>query len=153
MEHLHPDFKELLGLFNRYQAEYVIVGGYALAFYGVPRYTGDIDLLIHTTHENAQKILSALDEFGFDALELDEDDLIRPDQIVQLGYPPVRVDILTSISGVEWEEVWEGKAEGCFGDLHCQFIGKDAFVKNKKASGRYKDLGDIEALGEDPTKV
>ena len=101
------DFKELFELFNKHNVEYVIVGGYALAYHGAPRYTGDIDILINPTEDNAERVLEALGEFGFGALGLSVKDFTQPGQILQLGYPPSRIDILTSISGVDWNEITE----------------------------------------------
>lgn len=146
---IQSDFKDLLALFNKYQIKYLIVGGYALAFYGAPRMTGDIDLYIEPAIENAQKIIRALTEFGFHNLEIEVDDLTQPEQVIQLGVPPVRVDILTSLSGVSWEEAFTSKEEGNYGGLKVFYIGKHSFLANKKAVGRKKDEADIEALGED----
>ena len=144
-----PDFKELLELFNSHGVEYLVVGAYALAFHGAPRNTGDIDLLVQIHPENAVKIVSALQAFGFGALGLKVEDFLQPDQVVQLGVPPVRVDILTSISGVTWEEAHAGRTPGRYGDVPVNFIGKNEYIKNKRATGRKKDAADIEALGED----
>jgi len=140
------DFKELFELFNKFKVEYVIVGGYALAYHGAPRYTGDIDVLIHSTEENAECVLEALDAFGFGSLGLSINDFTQPEQVLQLGYPPSRIDILTSISGVNWKEVTENTVSDNFMGQHVRYIGLDQFIKNKRASGRPKDLADIEAL-------
>ncbi|MCK5305517.1 MAG: hypothetical protein KAJ66_00060 [Candidatus Omnitrophica bacterium] len=142
------DFKELLELFNANNVEYAIVGGYALAFYGAPRYTGDIDLLIKPDQENAQKVLSALKDFGFDGLNLASNDFFSPGKVVQLGVPPVRVDIMTSISGLTWEQIAPNRVSGSYGNVPVYYIGKQEFIVNKKAISRHKDLADIEALGE-----
>src|SRR3989339_809438 len=106
---LPNDFKELLELFNKHRVEYLIVGGYALAFHGAPRLTGDIDLFVRPTSENAEWILAALDEFGFGSLNLSKDDFTTPGMVVQLGVPPVRIDIITRVSGVSWEKADAGK--------------------------------------------
>lgn len=142
----HPDFKELLALFNARGVEYLVVGAYALAFHGAPRYTGDIDLLVKTSPENAGNVLHALNDFGFRSPGLTVDDFLKPEQIVQLGVPPVRIDILTSLTGITWEEAIAGKESGHYGDVPVSFIGKTAYVKNKRATGRAKDLADIEAI-------
>lgn len=142
------DFKELLGLFNDHGVDYLVVGAYALAFHGAPRNTGDIDLLIRPDKENAQRILRALDEFGFGSLGLKTEDFERPEMVVQLGVPPVRIDIITSISGVTWEEADSGRVAGHYGGIPVHYIGKTEYIRNKAASGRKKDLADIEALGE-----
>ena len=145
---IQPDFKELLELLNGQNAEYLIVGSYALAHYGAPRYTGDIDIFINKTKENALKIKSVLDKFGFASLNLSQEDFCQDNQIIQLGVPPVRVDLITSISGVDWDTAWSGKEKGEYGGVPVHYLGKKEFIANKKASGRHKDLADIEALGE-----
>jgi len=145
---IQSDFKELLELFNSHKIEYLITGGYALAYHGAPRYTGDIDLFVKPDPENAANIINALDEFGFGSLGLTKEDFMEPNQIIQLGVAPGRIDIITSISGVTWEEANTGKIKGSCGGVTVNFVGREQFVKNKKATGRKKDLADIEALGE-----
>jgi hypothetical protein len=142
------DFKELLGLFGAHKVEYLIVGGYALAFYGAPRFTGDIDLLVKADSENAKRILGALEEFGFGSLKLSEDDFTLPNNVIQLGLPPVRVDIMTSLTAVSWEKAEADKVQGDYGDTPTYFISKADFIVNKRALGRKKDLADLEALGQ-----
>ena len=146
---VQPDFRDLLELLNEHKVEYLIVGGYALAFHGAPRFTGDIDVFVRPAPENAKRILSALTAFGFQFSNLDIEDFQTPDKVVQLGVPPVRVDLITSISGVTWEEAQAHKEPGVFGDVPVAYIGRSEFVANKRASGRQKDLADLEALGED----
>ena len=146
---VQPDFRELLELFNHHQVDYVIVGGYALAFHGAPRYTGDIDLLVNPTSENSSRIFTALVKFGFGSVGLSAEDFQKPNQIVQLGVPPVRVDIITSISGVATDEVLACSVPGKYGDLQVKYIGRDQLIMNKRSSGRKKDLSDLEALGEE----
>jgi len=145
---IQPDFRELLELFNAKSVEYLVVGGYALAFHGAPRYTGDIDLFVNPTPENAGRIMSALEAFGFGDAGLSVEVLLKLNQVVQLGMPPVRIEIITSISGVTWEEAAGGKVPGPYGDVPVYYIGRAQFVANKKAVGRLKDLADLEALGE-----
>ena len=142
------DFKELLALFNAHKVEYVVVGGFALAVHGAPRFTGDLDLLVHPTPENAHRVVAALGAFGFGSIGLTVADFEKPDQVVQLGVPPVRVDLITSISGVTWEAVETGAVAGDFGGQPVRYIGRDALVANKRATGRPRDLADLEALGE-----
>jgi len=137
---IQKDFKELLELFNIHKVEYLIVGGYALAFHGAPRFTGDIDLLVKADTENAKRILSALEEFGFGSMELSEVDFISPN--------PVRVDIMTSITAVDWEKAQANKVQSSYGDTPTYFISKADFIANKRALGRKKDLADLEALGQ-----
>jgi hypothetical protein len=146
---IQKDFKELLELFNAHKVEYLIVGGYALAFYGAPRFTGDIDLLVKADSENAKRILSALEGFGFGSLKLSEVDFTSPNNVIQLGVAPVRVDIMTSLTGVGWEKAQADKVRGNYGDTATYFISKADFIANKTALGRKKDLADLEALGQE----
>ncbi len=146
---VQQDFKELLELLNANRVEYVLVGAHALAYHGAPRYTGDLDLYVRPTPENAGRILEALSGFGFGSLGLSRDDFVQPDQVIQLGQPPVRVDLVTSISGVSWEEVSEHAIEDRFGNITVRYIGRNELLKNKRAIGRKKDLADLEALGEE----
>ncbi|MEW5768617.1 MAG: hypothetical protein AB1797_13585 [bacterium] len=142
------DFKELLALFNAHAVEYVIVGAYALAFYGAPRYTGDMDIYVRPGEANAGRIMAVLKEFGFGSVGLSGQDFIEPDKVVQLGYPPVRVDLMTSISGVSWEEAFGHRVSGEYGDVPVFYIGREDFLRNKRACGRKKGAADLEALDE-----
>ena len=146
---IQRDYKELLELFNAHNVEYLIVGGYALAFHGAPRFTGDIDLLVKPDAENAKRILAALAEFGFGSVDLSETDFTSGNNIIQLGVQPIRVDIMTSLTGVGWEKAESGKVVGNYGDTEVYFIGKDDFVLNKRTLGRKRDLADLEALEEE----
>ncbi|MBW1893163.1 MAG: nucleotidyltransferase [Deltaproteobacteria bacterium] len=146
---VQKDFKELLELFNAHKVKYLIVGGYALAYHGAPRYTGDIDVFVKPDKENALCILKALNEFGFGSAGLKEEDFKSPNKVVQLGYPPVRIDIITSISGVSWDEAFREREKGKYGEITVHYIGRDHYILNKRASGRRKDLADLEALGEE----
>ncbi len=143
------DFAELLALFNEHEVEYVIVGAYALAFHGVPRNTGDMDILVRPSARNARRILSALSDFGFGTLDLKPEDFRDPDSVVQLGVAPVRIDIITSITGVTWHEAYKGRAGGRYGGTAVNFLGRQELIANKRALGRKKDLADLEALGEE----
>jgi hypothetical protein len=145
---IRTDFKELLELFNKHKVEYLIVGGYALAFHGAPRYTRDIDLFVRPTTDNAERILAALDDFGFGSLNLSTGDFTMPGMVVQLGVPPVRIDLITRVSGVAWEKADAGKVAGFYSDVAVFFISREDFITNKKTTGRIKDAADIEALGE-----
>jgi len=146
---VQPDFRDLLALLNEHKVEYLIVGGYALAFHGAPRFTGDIDILVRPDPGNATRVLDALAAFGFRFANLTSADFENPNKVVQLGVPPVRIDIITSISGLSWEEADTAKEPGTFGDVAVSYIGRQEFIKNKRAAGRKKDLADIESLGED----
>jgi hypothetical protein len=144
---LQKDFRDLLELFNKNKVEYIIVGAYALAYHGVPRFTGDIDILVNHSPENAVLIVQSLAEFGFGSLGLTSQDFCQPEQIIQLGVPPVRIDILTTITGVSWRRADSGKESGLYGDIPVHFLGKQQYIENKRATGRIKDLADLEALG------
>jgi hypothetical protein len=146
---VQQDFRDLLELFNKHGVEYVIVGAYALGFHGSPRYTGDLDILVKPDTANAQSIIQALNEFGFEGTDLTSTDFEEKGKIVQLGFPPVRVDIFTSITGVSWEKVMSGRVEGQFGDLTVHYISREDLITNKRALGRKKDLADLEAIGEE----
>ena len=141
------DFKELLELFNKYRVEYMIVGGYALAFHGAPRYTGDMDIYIKPDSQNGERITTALKDFGFGEIGLSVEDFIYPEKVIQLGVPPVRIDIITSLSGVTWDEASAGKMSALYGDTEVHLIGREQFIKNKKATGRKRDIADLESLG------
>ncbi len=143
---IQKDFKELLKLFLKHEIDFLIVEGYALAFHGSPRFTGDIDVYIHPNKDNANKILQALDEFGFGSLGISIDDLSVEKKVVQLGVPPVRIDLITSLSGLSWQEAFDNREEGSYGDLNVYFIGRNELIKNKKATSRKRDLADIEDL-------
>jgi hypothetical protein len=145
---VQPDFRELLALLNKHAVEYIIVGGYALAFHGAPRFTGHIDIFVRPHPQNASRILEALSEFGFGSANLTEADFSTPNKVIQLGVPPVRVDLITSLTGVSWEEAVAAKSPGSYGDIPVFFIGRKEFIANKRAIGRKQDLADIEALGE-----
>ena len=145
---IQKDFKELLELLNKHNVAFMIVGGYALAFHGSPRYTGDIDIYVRPTRDNAARIIDSLKDFGFGSLGLTAEDFSTPNKVTQLGVPPVRIDIITSISGVTWDEAVSNQCQGVYGDTPVIFIGKKEFISNKEATGRKKDLADIEALIE-----
>lgn len=143
---LPQDFKEFLELFNAKGVEYMIVGSYALAYYGAPRYTGDIDVFVRRTEDNARRIMEALKEFGFVFPNLTWADFVKDDTVVQLGMPPVRIDILTFLSGMDWVMATAHKVSDEIDGVPVFVIGKADYIVNKRASGRAKDLADIEAL-------
>ncbi len=146
---IQPDFRELLKLLHNEKVEYIIVGAYALAFLGVPRYTGDLDLYIKPEKDNAKKIVNALEKYGFGSLGLSARDFENPGKIIQLGSPPARIDIITSISGVNWEDAKTNCLKDKYGDISINYLGRKQFISNKRATGRKKDLADLEALGEE----
>ncbi|MCB9610189.1 MAG: nucleotidyltransferase family protein [Polyangiaceae bacterium] len=145
---LPRDSRELLELFNAERVDYVVVGGHAVAFHGYPRFTGDIDLLVRRGDGNADRVLRALTQFGFGSVGLDVSDFEREDNVVQLGRPPNRIDILTSISGVSFDEAWAGAVNAEMDGVPVRILGRAELIANKKASGRAKDLADVEELGE-----
>jgi hypothetical protein len=143
---LTSDFKEFAGLFNSNGVEYLVVGGYALAAYGHPRYTGDLDFWIGTDPANASRVLAALDQFGFGSLGLRHEDLTAHNKVIQLGYPPARIDLLTSIDGLDFAPSFGRRMTVVVDEIPLHFICLDDFKTNKKAVGRHKDLADLEAL-------
>ena len=146
---VHQDFRDLLALFNKHRVDFIIVGAYALGYHGAPRYTGDLDVFVRPDPVNTTNIMKALDEFGFGSVGLTAADFEEEGKVVQLGVPPVRIDIVTSITGVSWEQARSGRVKGPFGDLAVYYIGREEFILNKRALGRKKDLADLEAVGEE----
>ena len=143
---LNTDWKEFLNLLVSYDVEFLIVGAWALAHYGEPRMTGDIDLWVATSPENAEKVVQVIDKFGFGSLGLTLEDFVHPDQVIQLGYPPRRIDVLTNISGLKFDEAWPSRVSGSLDGIPVYYISKEHFILNKKASGRNKDLADVDTL-------
>jgi hypothetical protein len=146
LAHLHSDSKEFIALLNSHEVEYLVVGGHAVAFHGHPRFTGDIDFFIRATEENAQRMLRVLGEFGFGSVGITAADLIATGRIVQLGLPPNRIDVLTSISGVDFESAWKSRVSAELDGLRVNFIAAADLLANKQASGRPKDLADVATL-------
>jgi len=146
------DFVYFIELLNTHNVEYMVVGAHALAYHGRPRHTGDLDIWIKPSMENAGKMINVLKDFGFGSLGLTEDDFLKENYVTQLGYPPLRIDILNSISGVNFDDAYKGRILGENDNLHISFINISDFIANKKASGRPKDLGDIEALNKKQRK-
>jgi hypothetical protein len=144
---VHPDFEDFVKALNLNKVEYVIVGSFALAFHGYPRATGDIDFWIHPKPANVKALIRALEDFGFGELDLSGEDILSG-KIIQLGYPPVRIDLVTVLDGVSAEEIWQSRVEGKFGKLAVFYVGKETYIKNKRALNRHKDLADLELLGE-----
>jgi hypothetical protein len=140
------DFIDFIELLNLHQVEYMVVGAHALAFHGRPRHTGDLDIWIKPSAANAGKMVNVLKDFGFDSLGLTKEDFLKENYVTQLGYPPLRIDILNAISGVNFDDAYKGMVVGLYDDLSVAFINISDFIANKQASGRAKDLGDIDAL-------
>ncbi len=151
MENLPRDFKEFLSLLNEHQVEYLLVGGYAVALHGYPRYTGDIDFWVRITEENALKIVTVLKKFGFDLPELSKEMFLDLNRMTRLGREPVKIEILNSISGLTYDEAIKGVKIFEIDGIQIPVIGLEELRKNKKASGRAKDLADLENLPESPS--
>ncbi len=143
---ISKDFREFLKLLNKNNVKYLVVGGYALAFHGHPRYTKDIDIWVLVNPDNAENIVKTLSDFGFSTLKLKKDDFLEPGYVIQLGYPPHRIDILTSVTGLNFEDCYPKKIEIDIDGLKVSFIDLENFKKNKKAVGRFQDLADLENL-------
>jgi hypothetical protein len=145
---MNPDFVGLLRALSEADARYLIVGAYAVTFHSRPRATGDLDIWIDATPENASRVMDALAAFGAPLMDLTEADLATPGIVYQIGVPPRRIDLLTSITGVTFGEAWPARVSGAFGDIECPFIGRAELARNKRALGRRQDLADLELLGE-----
>lgn len=142
------DFEELFACLNARGVRAVIVGAYAVAFHAKPRFTKDIDILVEPSIENADRLLAALADFGFGSLGLTASDFATAGRIVQLGYPPSRVDLITAIDGVDFATAWRGRVEGRYGSAAVFYLGKDQLIRNKSAAGRPQDLVDLATLEE-----
>ena len=140
------DFREFIELLIKNKAEYMIVGGYAVGIHGHPRYTGDLDIWLNPTPQNAELILKSVNDFGFSSFKLNQADFTKPGNVIQLGYPPLRIDLLTEIDGVTFDECFKNRKEVIIDDLKVNFIGYDDLLKNKKESGRPRDIDDIDHL-------
>ena len=143
---MNRDFVDLLHAFAGADVRFLIVGAYALAHHGRPRATGDLDVWVDPTPVNAPRVIEALAVFGAPLQEVAEHDFAGPGIVFQIGVPPGRIDILTDLTGLTFDDAWGTREAGRFGDLIVPYIGRDAFVRNKRATGRPKDLGDIEDL-------
>jgi Zn/Cd-binding protein ZinT len=144
--HAEPRLQEFLQSLNDNDVRYLLIGGYAVAFHGHPRYTKDLDVWIEMTAGNANRVIEALKQFGFGSLGLTSADFVVPDQIIQLGYLPNRIDILTTAPGSDFETCYQKRVTANIDGLAIEFIDIESLKQNKKASGRYQDLADIENL-------
>ena len=143
---LQKDLREFIELLNSHRVEYLVVGGHAVAFHGYPRYTGDIDFLVRPSEENASRLVAVIERFGLAEADNLKPTLMQREKIVQIGRPPNRIDILTSASGIDFEEAWERASSGSLDGLPVRFPDLGSLLKNKRASGRAKDLADVEEL-------
>ncbi len=143
---LTQDFREFFQSLNDHSVRYLVIGGYAVAFHGHPRYTQDIDVWIGADEENAQKLIAALQDFGFGSLALSAADFLNPDEIVQLGYPPNRIDLFSAIKGVDFDACYASKVSVEIEGTTVHFIDLENLKKNKRATGRLQDQADLEHL-------
>ena len=143
---LNQDFKEFIRSLNDNTVRYLVVGGYAVALHGYPRYTKNMDVWVEMATENASRVIEALNQFGFGSLDLKAADFMIPDQIIQLGYPPRRIDLLTTLPGVEFSECYASRITTDMDGVSVNFIDLENLKKNKKATGHHQDLADLEAL-------
>ena len=143
---MNQDFVDLLRAFIAADVRFLIVGAYALAVHGRPRGTGDLDVWIDATPQNASRIMRALAEFGAPLADISEADFATPGVTYQIGVAPGRIDVLTELTALTFDEAWSGRVTRPFGGVEVEFIGRDAFVRNKRATGRAKDLVDLEGL-------
>ncbi len=150
--HLSKDLREFIELLNANGVEYLVVGAFAVAWHGHPRFTADIDFLIRPASGNANLVVKTLREFGFESLGIDAKDLSLADQIIQLGVKPNRIDLITSIAGISFDEAWEGRVPGSIDGVPVSYIGREALIRNKESTGRLQDASDAEALRRRPPK-
>lgn len=143
---MNPDFKDIISEFLAAGVRFLVVGAHALAAHGIPRATGDIDLWVEPTQQNARRVLQALTAFGAPVSDISQDDFTREGTVFQMGVPPFRIDILTEIDGTKFEPAWQAKAEITLEGLTFPVLGRESLIKNKRASGRPKDLADLYAL-------
>ena len=145
---MHQDFLDLLRAFTDREVRFLIVGAYALAVHGRPRATGDLDVWVEPTPENAHRVMLALGDYGAPLDGATAADFAAPGTVFQMGLPPVRIDVRTELTGLTFAVAWSGRMQATFGGFAVDVIGRDDFIRNKKALGRTRDLGDVESLGE-----
>ena len=143
---LTKDSREFVECLRSNKVDFLIVGALAVSWHGFPRYSGDIDFFVRPSRENALRLISALEQFGFGSLGIGLDDLIAADRVIQLGVEPNRIDLMTSISGVSFDEAWQSRVAATIDGIEVNLIGRDALIRNKRAAGRSKDLIDIDEL-------
>ena len=145
---MNQDFVDLLRAFVDHDVKFLVVGAYALGVHGRPRATGDLDVWIDATPANAARVMQALAAFGAPLADVAAADFAKPGVVFQMGLPPVRIDILTELTGLAFADAWPTRVRAPFGPVEVDVIGRDAFIANKRATGRARDLGDVESLGE-----
>ena len=145
---MNQDFVDLLRAFIDREVRFLIVGAYALGAHGRPRATGDLDVWVEPTPDNAARVMQALGDFGAPLDQITAQDFSRPGIVFQMGLPPRRIDVLTELTGVTFVDAWPSRLRGPFGPVAVDFLGRETFIKNKRATGRARDLGDVESLDE-----
>jgi hypothetical protein len=143
---LGKDFRDLLEILNRHQVRYLVVGGFAVAVHGTPRYTKDLDIWVEVSPDNAARIIEVLDEFGFASLGLRAEDFLDPDVVIQLGYEPNRIDFLTTLTGVDFAEAYPARISITISGIVVPLIDRASLIANKRALGRPHDLDDAKDL-------
>ena len=143
---MEKDYEEFLESLNKHSVRYCIIGSYALAYHAKPRYTKDIDILIEASSENAKKLLNALSDFGFGSLDLSVEDFTQEGKIIQLGYEPVRIDIMTSLKDLNFSDIWRNRVQSFYGNQTVNFIDRQSLIKSKQSSKRTQDKADLELL-------
>lgn len=143
---LTQDFREFIQSLNDNQVHYLVIGGYAVALHGYPRYTKDIDIWVEMTPENAANMVKALEQFGFSSLDLQVEDFLTPDQVIQLGYPPNRIDLITTPDGIDFASCYPNRLVVEVNGVEVNFIDLENLKLNKRAAGRLQDLADLENL-------
>ncbi len=143
---LDKDFKEFIELLNAHKVEYLVIGGYAVNHHGYPRYTKDIDFWIWLAKENIDRLLQAIQAFGFGSLGLQADDLLNPDNVIQLGHEPYRIDLLTDVTGVDFKECYQRKSSVTVDEIRVDFLSLEDLIEVKRKAGRLQDLADAEQL-------
>jgi len=143
---LAQDFEDFIRLLNKHQVDYMVVGGYALAFHGKPRHTGDLDIWINSSESNAEKLVIVIQEFGLASLGLNKSDFMQEGYVTQIGYPPLRIDILNTIDGVKFENAYPNKLLLDVNGIEIRYIGLKEFIENKTASGRSQDIADLREI-------
>jgi predicted nucleotidyltransferase len=143
---LAQDFEDFIKLLHKNEVDYLVVGGYALAFHGKPRHTGDLDIWINNSEANAEKLLLAIADFGLSSLGLTKSDFMQEGYVTQIGYPPLRIDLLNSIDGVKFEDAFQNRLSVDVNGFNVNYIGLKEFIQNKTASGRSQDLADLKEI-------
>jgi predicted nucleotidyltransferase len=143
---LAQDFEDFIKLLHKNEVDYLVVGGYALAFHGKPRYTGDLDVWINNSEANAEKLVLAIADFGLSSLGLTKSDFMLEGYVTQIGYPPLRIDLLNSIDGVKFEDAFPNRLSVDVNGFNVNYIGLKEFIKNKTASGRSQDIADLKEI-------